>query len=173
MAELQDAGIRYRWLSDVQMYADKAAYESIVPILLRHLDRPYSDSARATIAGLLTRKSRGVERAWSELVQHYRAVGTTALPYAQSDTAFLRLSLANAVAKAYTNPRFDELKALIADASLGEERYILVSALQRRKKRPEVRAFLETLLEDPNIAPEMEHWGITRSGDEPARTRLT
>lgn len=145
---------------DLQRWSD-SQFDEVVPILVSHLSRGYSDIARCQIAGVLARKSKAVQAAWPALVNEFKRPETTIqFPLAQVQRSEVRGPLANALVKSYGNEHFDEMVELITNPKLGPNRYILISAFRRRLGRPEVLQFLESMLDDPDIAPELEHWGI-------------
>lgn len=161
MEELRKASVDVTWVGELQTWPNKDDFDRVVPLLVAHLGQNYSDDARWTIANALARKSPAVAEAWPELIRLFAEVRETArLPLANPKPAIARQAIANALTFAFRPQHFDELKAIISNPDYGNERFILVGALRRLRKQEPVRDYLRSLLDEPQIAPELKTWGI-------------
>jgi hypothetical protein len=136
-------------------------YAEVLPLLVDHLQLPYSDVTKETIARALAVPESQVF--WPILVREFRDApsgkgivaphDTMLLPYGAKD------GLACALAASVTDETLPELIKLAKDKSLGDSRILLLSALRRRrKKNPLVREALEELVNDPQLATEITSW---------------
>jgi hypothetical protein len=162
LAELRGVG------RDVQSVWDlvntTTPYPDAIPILLKHLLRPYSDLVREGIARSLAVPEPAVQQAWSLLVEEYRRAPMGWGIKAPGETRKYRLGakdgLACAVAAAVTDERLSELIALAGDRSQGESRILLLSGLKRRrKKNSRAKQAIDELASDPDLQMEIASWG--------------
>jgi hypothetical protein len=138
-------------------------YPQAIPVLLKHLQLPYSDRTRAGIARALAVPEPEVRKAWPMLVEAYRDAPMGWGIIAPGDTEELVLGakdgLACTLSASVTDERLPELIALAKDRSLGESRLLLLLALKkRRKKNPLVAQAIEELSFDPDLAKEIGSW---------------
>jgi hypothetical protein len=116
-----------------------------LPVLVEHLQRPYSNGVKEGIARALgVRESRF---AWHRLVELF-----TAEPESR-----YREALAIAVAESADNAVLDELIALARDTRNGEYRVHLLSALKRSKDPRAFEAIL-SLAKDPAFEYEVNKY---------------
>ena len=155
-------GMDLSYIYDLESWPPKL-FDKVVPKLLQFLDKPYGDTTKWTVASLLARKTRAVEAAWSDLVHHFKKPDPPIqAPLASVSPPLFRQALANALVKSYTNDRFQEMAELIRDPRNGKPRYLLVAAFRRRKNDASVRELLLSLMDDPEISPELRTWGLVR-----------
>jgi hypothetical protein len=130
-------------------------YPEALPILLKHLERPYPDRVREGIARALAVGREGwtaagldVRVAWEILARLYRQeeAGTDA-----KDGLAVAIS---AVAESIDD-LLDEVIALARDATHGESRVLLLNALQR-SPLPKARKALMELGGDPMLQKEVQ-----------------
>jgi hypothetical protein len=159
VADLQSAGLAISALSDLIGRSER--YEAAIPILLKHLQSPYSDATKETIARSLAVPEAQVRRAWPVLVREYSAAPTGKGLKAPGDVVEYRLGakdgLACALAVAVTDETLPELIALAMDARHGGSRLLLLPAI-RKSKSPRARAALEELAADPELKKEIASW---------------
>ena len=158
--ELAEVGVEVGSLSDLIMRC--IPYPTAIPVLLKHLVRPYSDVTRETIARSLAVPEPEVRKAWPILVEEYRKAPMEVGIRAPSDTAprslGARNGLAAALSVAVTEATIDELIALAKDRSHGESRLLLLSGI-RKSKNPAAKKAIEELASDPDLAKEIASWG--------------
>ncbi|WP_141233557.1 hypothetical protein [Lysobacter antibioticus] len=138
-------------------------YPEAIPILLKHLQLPYSDVTRDGLARALAVPEPEVRRAWAILVEQYRSCPFGLGFVAPADTEMLRLGakdgLACALSAAVTEETLPELIELLRDSSNGNSRVLLLSPLKKlRKKSEHVRSVLAELIKDPDLVTEISSW---------------
>lgn len=138
--ELRAAGVDVTWSWDLVNRA--TPYPEAVPILLRHLARPYPDPVREGIARALAVPD--ARFAWGRLCRLYREEdsGTRA-----------KDGLAVALAAVADHDVLDDVIALLRDVDQGESRVFLVRVLGRSRD-PRARAVLRELTDDPQVGHE-------------------
>jgi hypothetical protein len=159
--ELRAAGLDITNLSDLLSISEP--YPDAIPILLRHLVKPYSDITRATIARALASPEPKVRNAWPLLVEEYRKAPTGAGIVAPGDTAVLSFGakdgLACALSAAVSDKTLDELITLLKDTQNGESRLLLLEPLKRRRKKSaKIQQVLDELEHDPDLCREISRW---------------
>jgi hypothetical protein len=137
------------------------AYPEAIPILLKHLVLPYSDSVREGIARSLAVREPAVRKAWPLLVEEYcNAPMGIGIKY-PGETAEYKLSykdgLACALSVAVTDETLPEYISIIKDKFHGESRALLLTAL-RRSKNPLAKQAIEELADDPDLKIEIASW---------------
>lgn len=138
-------------------------YAAAIPILLKHLPLPYSDSVREGIARALAVPEPAVQKAWPILVEEYRKAPNGWGVIAIGDPKEYRLGakdgLACALSVAVTDETLPELIALANDRAHGESRLLLLSALKKRQNsNPLARQAIDKLASDPDLQKEIASW---------------
>ena len=138
-------------------------YPEAIPVLIKHLLRPYSDRNREGIARALAVEAPEVQMAWPLLIDEYRKAPTGWGIIAPGDTREFRLGakegLAVALSVAVTEETLPELIELAKDRTQGESRVLLLSALKkRRKSNSSVAETIEELASDPDLEREIASW---------------
>ncbi len=138
--ELQASGVAVESAWD--LVNTSASYSTALPILLKHLERPYPAAIR-----------EGIARA---LAVPEAAFGFVALQrlYRQESEERVKSGLAAAIAATVNDETIDALIALAKDASHGSSRLLLLSALARSID-PRARAALVELGTDPDLHKEV------------------
>jgi hypothetical protein len=158
-AELEAAGVTQRELSDSHGKSPK--YPTAIPILLKHLQMPYSDAIKDSIARTLAVPLPEVRKAWPILVHEYlkAPMGTGCI--AVGDTRQYRLGakdgLAVALSMAATEATLPELIELVSDPANGDSRILLLYAL-RKSKSEIARQAVARLASDPVLTREIASW---------------
>jgi hypothetical protein len=157
--ELNENGFNVQRIG--QITSMPAEYVRALPILIDHLQRPYSDATQATIARALAVRESKVF--WSILVREFRKASTEVGIRAPGDTIKGELGakdgLAVALSAACTDETLPELIALAKDSNHGSSRILLLSALKRhRKKSALVKDALALLVKDPQLKAEISSW---------------
>lgn len=151
LAELQAVGLNIKAVWDLISMAEN--YEDAIPILLRHLQMPYSDPTRETIARALAVPE--ARYAWPILVAEYRkapmGIGEYGFPRHAKD------GLACALSATVTNDVIEELIEIAKDRTQGDSRILLLPGL-RRSRNPLAKQALEELANDPDLAKEIASW---------------
>lgn len=161
LADLRDMGFNVGNHWDINGKVE--ARPDIIPVLLKHLVRPYSDAIKRGLANALTIPHPAVRDGWSILEAEYRrapeGLGLIVLGDTEPRQLGAKDGLANAVAAAVTEKNLPELIALVRDRSLGGSRVLLLSPLRRRRnKNPLVKQVLEELASDPELQREIASW---------------
>ncbi|KAB8060432.1 hypothetical protein GCN74_09145 [Janthinobacterium sp. FT14W] len=159
LAELHAVGLKIKSVGDLIGRAER--YEAAIPILLKHLQMPYSDVIKETIARSLAVPEPAVMKAWPMLVDEYRNAPMGWGIKGPGDTKEFRLGakdgLACALSIAVTNETMEELIDLVKDRTQGESRILLLSAL-RKSSNPLAQQAIEELSSDPDLAKEIASW---------------
>jgi hypothetical protein len=139
--ELRQIGYRVDTAWDLVSTAEP--YHDALPILLRHLSKPYPDRVREGIARALAVR-REARFAWPALVSLYREEppGTDA-----------KDGLAVALAAISDRATLPELIELAEDRRHGASRVLLIRGLTR-SRQSEARTALERLQDDPDTGEE-------------------
>jgi hypothetical protein len=161
LVELQAAGLKIQSVGDLIAMPER--YEAAIPILLKHLQMPYSDVVRETIARSLAVPEAEVRKAWPMLVEEYRKAPIGCGIKGPGDTKEFRLGakdgLACALSVAVTDETLEELIAIAKDRKQGESRVLLLSALKkRRSKHPLAKQAIAELANDPDLKDEIASW---------------
>lgn len=119
-----------------------ADYSSVVPILLRHLRRPYPDKEREGIGrALAIPQSKSI---WKDLVRLYREEGQTSA----------KDGLALALAAAADDDVITDVIELIRDVGQGSSRIFFLMAL-KRSRNPAADQTITDLAADPDLYKEI------------------
>jgi hypothetical protein len=121
-------------------------YPSAIPVLLRHLSKPYLDRNREGIARALAVPAAA--HGWPVLKKEYQS--------APVDSG-VKHGLAAALSAVANADVIDEVAMLARDPSNGESRILLLDAL-RRSRSPVAREALDYLVDDPVLAKEIASW---------------
>jgi hypothetical protein len=161
--ELQATGLNIQSVSDLINMSER--YERAIPILLKHLLKPYSDVTKETIARCLAVPEPEVRKAWPLFVEEYRKAPIGWGIKGPGDTREFRLGakdgLACALRAAVTDETLPEFIELTKDRSQGDSRILLLAVLKkRRKKNPQVAQLIEALASDPDLAKEIASWRL-------------
>ena len=140
--DLRSAGFPVKSVWD--LVNTPGSYPQAIPVLLKHLERPYPDPVREGIArALAVPESR--DAGWSLLVRLFRAE-----PPGQ-----FRQGLAVAIAESADDDVLEEVIDLLRDKNFGTNRILLLPVLERSRK-PEVLDILSGLKEDPDLEHEVQ-----------------
>jgi len=138
-------------------------YGVAIPVLLKHLQMPYSDVVKEGIARSLAVVEPEVQKAWPILVDEYRRTPMGWGIKGPGDTTEFRLGakdgLAFALSVVVTEETLPELIALAKDRAQGESRVLLLSVLKRRRNTdPLAKQAIAELASDPELAKEIASW---------------
>ena len=150
---LQGAGIPVDEIRASQLQALQA-YPVAIPILLDHLEKPYSREVLSSIANSLAVPD--ARSAWESLVSAYRRTPTPA-PGSPEEGMGLKEGLANALAATVSKNTISTLIALTKDPSNGSSRLLLLQGI-RRSRDPRAKLAIEELSTDPQLAKEISAW---------------
>ena len=121
-------------------------YTSAIPVLLKHLGRPYIDRNREAIARALAVPAAAY--AWPILKEEYRLA-----PF----NSGVKNGLAVALSAVVRESVIEELVELVKDQSNGESRVLLLQGL-RKSSSIAAREALVELASDPALAKEIASW---------------
>jgi len=125
-----------------------ASYTVALPILLDHLNRPYSDGIREGIArALAVRATRPI--GWSVLVEQFEKT--------EPSNTRVKDGLAVALAEASDDSVLGELIDLAKEKRHGDSRVLLLSGI-KRSRRPEAKEAIRELAADPALSKEIHSW---------------
>jgi hypothetical protein len=157
--DLQAVGLRIQSIDELMKISGR--YDQAIPVLLHHLQLPYSDLVKSAIARALAVPEPLVRDAWSVLVEAYRKAPIGRGIVAKGDTEEFRLgskdALACVLAVAATEETIAEVIDLLKDPTQGESRVLLLSAL-RASKNPIVQKTIDDLSHDPQLREEIASW---------------
>ncbi|UWM76228.1 hypothetical protein N1937_02970 [Rhizobium sp. WSM4643] len=155
--DLREAGANITSVWD--LVNSRSGYPNLVPILMKHLQLPYSDRTRSGIARALAVPAAG--EYWDFLVQQYINAKQGKGPvFPGEETEFVlgfKEGLACALSGSVTEERLPDLIRLAKDPSNGESRLLLIGPL-RRSKATISREAVEELRHDPQLAKEINSW---------------
>lgn len=161
------AELRAHGFEELESVADlvnrSEPYPAAIPILLKHLTRPYYDIVRSTIARSLAVPEPAVRAAWPLLVEEYKKAPMGTDIRAPGETKKFHLDIRDALAcvlcVAVTPQTLPELIELLKDPAQGESRILLLDAIRRKRKRdPAIQQLLAELVQDPQLAKEINSW---------------
>lgn len=159
VAELRMLGLELESVWD--LVSRPSNYPEAIPVLLNHLQKPYSDRTREGIARALSIRFPAVRAAWPILVKEYRNTPEGWGIVAPDDTVNVKLGakdgLACTLCVAVTDETMEEFIGLIKDPANGESRILLLKPL-RKSKNPQAKIVLEELASDPVFAKEISSW---------------
>jgi HEAT repeat protein len=137
-AELAAVGIDIDLVWD--LVNSRRSFPEAIPILLKHLGRPYDDRTREGIARALTDK---VARRYArELIEAFQVED-------DSKHHFVKWAIGNALTVTAARNHLPEIINLALDPKHGKARAILLLILHRSTK-PEAKAAILQLLSDPD-----------------------
>jgi hypothetical protein len=145
--ELRQSGVKLNDLWD--LVNEPIAYSGeALAILARHLQLPYSEGTRETIARALAVKE--ASRYWPILAAEYAR---------EPDRGNVgpKIGLALALGATTTEATIEGLISFAMDPSNGMSRYSLLKAL-RKSKSPAAKEAIEKLRHDPQLAPHFDSW---------------
>jgi antitoxin component HigA of HigAB toxin-antitoxin module len=146
---------------NIRDFEQREKYRVAVPLILRFLQRPLTDRAKAGTAQLLCENVPEVRDSWPEIVKLYKAEPSHYEVVREGKLCRQELrakdSLANTVIASFTPKRLPELLELVQDRSQGGSRTILLHILKRRKDHT-IDTILNELLHDPDLAHELSQW---------------
>lgn len=145
LEELREAGWNVN--SPWDLVNTSTPYTDAIPILLKHLTRPYMDRNREAIARALA--VPGASYAWPALKQEYS--------HAPSNTG-VKSGLAVALSVIAKEDNIEDLVDLIKDPKNGESRILLLQGL-KKYRRSAARDALAGMSTDSVLAKEMAAWG--------------
>jgi len=149
------AGIKSVW----DLVNSRSGYPHLVPILMKHLQLPYSDRTKSGIARALA--VRAAREYWDFLVQLYLDAKQGRGPvFPDEETEFelgFKDALACALSGAATEINLPQLIELAKNPANGESRLLLIGCL-RRSKAAIAKEAVEQLRHDPQLAKEINSW---------------
>ncbi|WP_019866746.1 hypothetical protein [Methylovulum miyakonense] len=159
VADLRTVGLELESVWD--LVSRPSNYPEAIPILLKHLQKPYSDRTREGIARALSIRYPVVRAAWPILVKEYCNTPEGWGIVAPDDTVNVKLGakdgLACALCVAVTDETLEEFINLVKDPANGDSRILLLKPL-RKSKNPLAKMVLEELASDPVFAKEIGSW---------------
>lgn len=159
VAELRTVGMELESVWD--LLRKSSNYPEAIPILLKHLQMPYSDRTREGIARALSIRYPEVRAAWPILVREYRNTPEGWGIVAPGDTENLKLGaksgLACTLCVALTDENLEEFVQLIKDPANGQSRILLLDPL-RKSKNTLAKLTIDELASDPVFAKEIASW---------------
>ena len=155
--DLREAGATITSIWD--LVDSKSGYPNLVPILMKHLQLPYSDRTRSAIARALAVPA--ASEYWDFLVQQYINAKQGKGPvFPGEETEFVlgfKDALACALSGSVTEETLPQLIGLAKDSSNGESRLLLIEPL-RRSKAGIIKDAIDELRQDPQLAKEINSW---------------
>jgi hypothetical protein len=147
--ELNSIGVHVKSVWD--LVNTSSSYRTAIPVLLRHLTKPYPEAIIEGIARALgTNEAR--EQGWQLIVNEYRKTDPATKPRAKD-------GLAVALAGASDDSVIGDLINLAKDRHNGESRVLLLFGLRRSDTLPAKKAIID-LAGDPQLAGEISSWRV-------------
>lgn len=119
-------------------------YSATWPVLIEHLQRPYSDWVREGIVRALTHVA-ALDIAWDALRDAFIKNGG----HAPEGIGF---ALGNALGEIMDESVLSDVLELVVDSSYGTNREVMVHYLVEYRDRPDVRQVLESLVDAPDVS---------------------
>ena len=138
IADLKAAGIDVR--SVWEMVNSRASFAEALPIVLKHLGKPYPRGVREGLARAMAEPA--ARFAWRELKAMYE----------REEDWQVKDALAVALANSAGKEEYDDLVDLVRDRSHGSSRALSMSALDRSKE-PRALAEIKSLENDTEVRP--------------------
>jgi hypothetical protein len=161
LSELREAGWNVQSVWD--LVNTSTPYPEAIPVLLKHLQFPYSDVVKEGIARSLAVPEPAVQKAWPLLVNEYRKTREGWGLKSQGDTRAYILGakdgLACVLAAAVNDDTLLELIALAKDPANGASRLLLLPAFEKRRKMDSVKRAMDELVNDPVLREAITSWG--------------
>ncbi|MDC9837500.1 hypothetical protein [Rhizobium binxianense] len=155
--DLREAGANITSIWD--LVNSRSGYPNLVPILMKHLQFPYSDRTRSGIARALAVPA--ASEYWDFLVQQYiNAKQGRGSVFPGEETEFVlgfKDALACALSGSVTEETLPQLIELAKDPTNGESRLLLIGPL-RRSKAVISKDAVDELRHDPQLAKEIRSW---------------
>jgi hypothetical protein len=155
VAELNAAGLQVKSVSNLG--SKNNASPAAIPILFRHLQKPYLENTRAMIARALAIPEAAYLHDELVSAMRQRIAEDEAVGKGPKTTRYLVQQLAVAVAETTTEDNILALVDLAQDESLGDDRLLFLRRL-KRSKNPSVTALLAKLATDPVFSKEIASW---------------
>lgn len=166
--ELRDAGIEVESVGE--LIGRSTPYPTAIPILLRHLQLPYSDVVRSTIARCLAVPEPEVIAAWKMIETIYLEAKTGKGFVAPSDTGVYELGLKDALACTLAASTTDETKEallqLLRNKHNGPSRILMLRALKRVLTGQQLIDTFDELSNDSELSIEIKSLQKPRSNKD-------
>ncbi len=146
LAELRELGYVLETVWDLVNTA--TPYPIAIPVLLKHLPKPYPDRVREGIARALAVPVAKEE--WDTLISEY-------IKAKCENERGTKDGLAVAISAISDDTRINDLLGLIRDRQHGECRVLLLRGL-KKSKLPEAKQALKELENDPDLEKEIKSW---------------
>ncbi|TCV92070.1 hypothetical protein EC912_10862 [Luteibacter rhizovicinus] len=147
--ELAQEGVVVELVQDLMNRPNN--YVHVLPILAKHLQRPYSQLTQEAISRSMA--MRKAHPYWDLFARLYRALPPTN-PAEQGQPED---GLAVALSSSMPKEKLPELIELLSDQRLGESRVLLLRAL-RRSRDPLAKEAIDRLKDDPALTKEIHSW---------------
>ena len=153
LGELRAEGLVFEMLNNLALLRVSASeYKRALPILLKHLNRPYSEGTLGSIAYSMARKEAAP--CWDDLVAIYREHHARERVGDGDST----MAIAAAVSASCPSARLDDLIALLRDRTLPHRPLLLIPLKRRRGRNAAIAQVIEELREDPDLVKEIRSW---------------
>jgi hypothetical protein len=144
------ASVGWRVASVWDLVGTRAPYPEAIPVLLKHLPRPYPLPIRDGIARALAVPE--AHRGWAQLAQEFEKETDST---SKSGVSGMKWALALALAAASTDAELDQVLRWVSDPALGQDRAPLLNALARSRD-PRSLDKLHELVKDPSLKEDAE-----------------
>lgn len=144
--ELKDLGFL---VQDVWDFANtNSSYADALPVLLKHLQKPYADKIKEGIARALAVPE--AKSSWHILLSEFEKTNQLMAPGS-------KMGLAAAIAVIADDSVIKDLISVIQDKSHGESRILFLKVF-KRSKLPVAKKILAELANDPEVKAEIQSW---------------
>ena len=144
--ELKDVGFL---IQDVWDFANtSSSYAGALPVLLKHLQKPYDDKIKEGIARALAVPE--AKSSWHILLLEFEKTDQFLAPGT-------KMGLAAAIAVIADDSVVKDLISVIRDKSHGESRILFLKVF-RRSRLPVAKIILDELANDPEVKTEIQSW---------------
>jgi hypothetical protein len=154
--DLESAGVKVNSLAD--LITSRKNHDGSALILLNHLQLPYSDVTRETIARALAARGSEISEFWPRIVDEYKKSKEGFGIKGPGDNEPLQLGAKSGLAATLicmvSDEKTKELIGLIKDPANGDSRVILLSPLFISKD-PGIKKLLIELSSDPVLGKEI------------------
>ncbi len=152
LQDLRAVGVSCKRLNLSDIEQDATVFRTAACLLLKHLQKPYSDAVRESIARCLETKQ--AKPFFDLIVDSYIREPR----FNEGRESGTKEALGAAVGVTADSKRLAVIVKLLRDPTHGPSRVLLLKPLRRRFKRADVRELIVEFMDDPGLVKEIMSW---------------